>query len=380
MRSFKGIFQACIRKSVKRADTLQLENKLGFLLSVLGKVLTEALQPDIFSTVASTPNPESLQECLQVLQDYQAEETTVTQLQLASSISRRTMAVVDRSADLACAARDIVRARFAFGSNSPYAPDVVLVNEFVAKEFMDLVLRAAIPYVTSGPHDKGPMKSQEDAQVNEALNSLKSNKDWRANIITKGDTAAIIELNPNSKKNAALLPKNSAPIFAITKITSPDHAIDMIAKSGRLNAAYYFAEPAHAQYLNQFIASDVSFINHIPPRLLLGPVAPSHKKFDLEMRYAVEHFSRPSPAFISPPGGQEELNKALNGDKETLQALIQDAMLEIKEKRRAEWIARGFFEQGIFIGLGLYGIPILSCIGASLFYGVRLGLRKWGAL
>lgn len=67
--------------------------------------------------------------------------------QLVPSQSR-CVAVVDRTAmtlppsssnvghgSISQAARDIVRARFSFNGKSPYAPDLVLVNEFVLEEF-----------------------------------------------------------------------------------------------------------------------------------------------------------------------------------------------------------------------------------------------------
>lgn len=54
---------------------------------------------------------------------------------IVAPAQERTFAVVDRTADLASAARDIVRARFRFGGTSPYGACVVLVNEFVTKDF-----------------------------------------------------------------------------------------------------------------------------------------------------------------------------------------------------------------------------------------------------
>ena len=57
--------------------------------------------------------------------------------------------------------------------------------------------------------------------------------------------------------------------------------------------------------------------------------------------------------------------------------LLMEATQEIKENKRAESIAIGYFEQGIFIGLGVYGVPLLTCIGATLFFGIRAGLRRW---
>lgn len=54
------------------------------------------------------------------------------------------IAVVDRSANISKAAKDIVQARFRFCGKSPYAPDLVLVNDFALKEFC----QAAVQYLT----------------------------------------------------------------------------------------------------------------------------------------------------------------------------------------------------------------------------------------
>lgn len=65
-------------------------------------------------------------------------------------VDRTAMAVASSSSDvghgsIAQAARDIVRARFSFDGKSPYAPDLVLVNEFVLEQFC----REAARYATS---------------------------------------------------------------------------------------------------------------------------------------------------------------------------------------------------------------------------------------
>lgn len=79
------------------------------------------------------------------------QEKTQNERQLASpkalfplSSSVRTVAIVDRSADLASAAEAIATARFAYGGNSPYAPDLVLVNEFVKGQFLRALTQATM--------------------------------------------------------------------------------------------------------------------------------------------------------------------------------------------------------------------------------------------
>ena len=62
---------------------------------------------------------------------------------ILSSSGGRAIAVVDRTADIEFAAKSITTARFSFGGTSPYAPDLVLVNEFVKQEFFEACSRYA---------------------------------------------------------------------------------------------------------------------------------------------------------------------------------------------------------------------------------------------
>jgi acyl-CoA reductase-like NAD-dependent aldehyde dehydrogenase len=61
----------------------------------------------------------------------------------------RVVAVVDRTADFSQAAKHLIRARFSFKGESPYAPDVVLVNEFCMKDFCNAALQEASRWLSS---------------------------------------------------------------------------------------------------------------------------------------------------------------------------------------------------------------------------------------
>lgn len=124
----------------------------------------------------------------------------------------------------------------------------------------------------------------------------------------------------------------------------------------------------------------VSFANGVPFSLLLGPAAPSSQAgLDVDKRYTIEHFLRLAPAYVTLPSNQKVLFKVLGGKEggKAASDMLSKATQEIKEAKRKESIAIGYFEQGILVGLGIYGIPLLTCIGASLFFGVRAGLRKF---
>lgn len=347
-------------------------------------MLPQALESDTFAIISSDPSPETLSCSIQILQESPVAQPIYSQLVSARS---KVIAVVDRTADLALAAEQLVTARFAFGGTSPYAPDLVFVNEYIKKDFLEHVLRHSIQFL-SGSHDveanstpKSPTQTGQKAgsPVTDTLKRLQDNKSWRPGVVTQGDRGAVLELAQLS----TLPSKITQPILCVSSITSLEHAINLVDEDldpqETLTAAYHFGTPSTGKYLSQFIKADVSFTNHIPYRLLLGPAAPSSHPIDIEKRYTTNHFTRASPAYITPPASQSAIAKVVAGKdaRKAATELLTQASQEIKQEKRPEWIAIGFFEQGIFIGLGVYGIPILTCVGASLFYGVRAGLRRW---
>lgn len=110
--------------------------------SVLRTLLTQALSPNTFCIVKSTPEHPAIEEAITV--DQASETSSAPRVnELRSPSNSRCVAVVDRTADIESAAKAIATARFSFGGTSPYAPDLVLVNEFVKKEFFEACSRHA---------------------------------------------------------------------------------------------------------------------------------------------------------------------------------------------------------------------------------------------
>lgn len=342
--------------------------------SLLRTLLPKALQPDTFQIISTSPQEGSLSNVLSVIQGGRNEKPDYTRL---VSSAGRVIAVVDRTADLSSAAEALVSARFSFGGTSPYAPDLVFVNEFVKRDFVEQVLKHGIRYLaaTSSNGTATSTSQPKKRNANNALATLSESKNWQTHVITQGTTGAIVELINKDITHVPLPPRSNVPVLAISAVSSLDHAIDLIANDSddRLTAAYHFAAPAHAKYLSQFIRSEVAFVNHIPNSLLLGPGAPLFHEVDVENRYRKELFQRASPVLVTPVSTHANIGQ--NAAK-----LLEDATKEIKEPKRAEWIAIGHFEQGILLGLGVYGVPLLTVLGTSLFYGVRAGLRKFSVI
>ncbi|KAF1962606.1 hypothetical protein CC80DRAFT_589096 [Byssothecium circinans] len=214
------------------------------------------------------------------------------------------------------------------------------------------------------------------SRLSSELQALENGKNWNLNVVTKGDKAAIIELTSTSTTLAPLPPKVSTPLFCLLDITSLDYAIDLVANDSdeKLTATYHFAAPAHTKYLSQFINAEISFANHVPSSLFLGPTAPLFFDINIEKRYTKRRFLRSSPVISVPTKSRVTLASASSKEADKV---LSEAVKEIKAKKRAEWMSLGFFEHGVLIGLGVYGVPLLTCLGASMYFGVRAGIRKW---
>jgi acyl-CoA reductase-like NAD-dependent aldehyde dehydrogenase len=134
---------------------LQLGNTLQEVPTLLRKLLKAALDPSIIEFVTSRASDADLgPNHIRVFQS----DVPMAELQpsLATSFSplispsrSRVVAVVDRTADLAKAAAALVTARLSFGGNSPYAPDVILVNEYVKKAFLVAVMEELIKFTAN---------------------------------------------------------------------------------------------------------------------------------------------------------------------------------------------------------------------------------------
>jgi acyl-CoA reductase-like NAD-dependent aldehyde dehydrogenase len=110
---------------------------------VLKKILPEALDSDTFYISNTT-----VQEPSAFVVDQTATTAQPTLNQLSSNSSSRTIAIVDRAADVDLAAKAIINARFSFQGNSAYSPDLVIVNDFVKGRFTEACIQYASKFHT----------------------------------------------------------------------------------------------------------------------------------------------------------------------------------------------------------------------------------------
>lgn len=132
-----------------RSPAPQLSETLSQVDSVLRRSLADALDANTFHASKTTTDQSVLDGAVLVDQTSNGPSVTLTS-QLLSSSQARCVAIVDRSANVDDAARAITAARFSFGGTSPYAPDLVLVNEFVKEGFFEACSRYATSSFAKG--------------------------------------------------------------------------------------------------------------------------------------------------------------------------------------------------------------------------------------
>ncbi|THZ17385.1 aldehyde dehydrogenase PutA [Aureobasidium pullulans] len=355
---------------------LQIENSLRSLPAILRNTLKSALDNDTFD-IAQQPVQDAsfLSGCLQVVQDGSV-DGAAAQNQLVSKAGSITAAIVDRTANLDETAKALVNARFSFNGKSPYAPDVIFINEFTKKDFLQALLKHSVSFDEVVEREKSPTRrTGRENGIRDLISSLQ--KDGSGRVIAQESNRAILEV---TKRSTSLLRnKISEPVLLVHSVKSLDDAIDFINNNGNeLLAAYHFGENAQCKYLSQFVSSQVSYVNHIPAELLVGPAFPVGHPVT-STRYPTALFTRPTPAFVTNTTQSKTVESALNGasksEKSTaVQTLYRQAVSDLPaaHKRPKQLKAAfGFFEQSMLFNLGF----VLLSTGATIAATVILGKR-----
>jgi len=349
---------------------LQLENNLRALSGVLRQILPAALDRETFAIASSSVKDQSLLDSA-IHVNQNSDERSPRANQLASSSRSRTVAVIDRTADVQLAARELVAARFGFGGRSPYAPDLVLVNEFSKQAFLQAVVSECVK--------KGEVrgKTATSGNVNKEIDILKK-ADSGLRVILQEPSMAVVDLP--SRKHDRLTEKMDAPILAVHAIRSLDDAIDLIsqASTGPYLAAYHFSNPATGKYLTQFVDARISFVNNIPRDILIGPAFPESHQINPAVRYSVESFSVARPAFIQSPRSATLFDTALaSTSNAAVTKLLVEATTPLSVKKRSPGGGVGYFEQGFLYGAAILLGTIVSVSGVGIYYFAKHGRRWW---
>ncbi|GKT85121.1 LOW QUALITY PROTEIN: aldehyde dehydrogenase [Colletotrichum tofieldiae] len=299
---------------------------------------------------------------------------------LVSANAARAVAIVDRTADVEAAAKAITAARFGFGGQSPYAPDLVLVNEYVKKDFFEACSKhATLAFArettvrrTSDNSSDETRKAVQEAEDKRLVSSFGSNDFKLVDIKDNIRGASLV----NIKISGRFLPIATSSGLVDSIYTQEFDSItsDMTKESsaGRVP----FRQPDAAKYLSQHLPAHISFINQIPSNLLLGPAAPISHEPAFAFRYSKDMFSVARPQFIERPGDApamvEQLLSGSGSGAVTAQSLRALALTPLQPTKQPGNSRLGFFEQGFVLSASL----IMSVLLPSLAYGTWIGGRR----
>ncbi|KAJ5772659.1 hypothetical protein N7520_003188 [Penicillium odoratum] len=206
---------SALTAALAAGNCIVLETMLA-LPAVLRQILPDALDHDTFAITSQRPDSSFLSKALMVIQTESDSPSGIL-----SPAAARTVAVVDRTAKIADAAQALVAARFALGGRSPYAPDVVLVNEFVMQPFVESVIQHASKYLAgeNGEARQGSGSSRRSA----LLDSI--SKDRNARVLVSGSNWGIVEVQ--DRNSPFLKKKIDEKVLLVHPVTSLDDAIDV---------------------------------------------------------------------------------------------------------------------------------------------------------
>ncbi|KAJ6094584.1 hypothetical protein N7467_002097 [Penicillium canescens] len=338
---------------------LELPQTTSALPALLRKILPEALDNDTFTITAQRPDPSFLNKALIVDQTGESN----TNGGLVSPATARTVAIVDRTANITEAAKELVAARFALGGRSPYSPDLVLVHEFAMKPFVEAVIQHASKYLAG---ENGEVRSL--SRKSALLDSIQ--KDRSARVLVSGSNWGVVEVQ--DRKSPLLQKKIAEKVLLVHPFSSLDDAIDTNFNQ-TLAANYAFAAPSSAKYLTQFIDAHVSWVNHIPSHMLIGPAIPKDTTPVSKTRYIKTQFELPRPQLITPIPSSVQV--ILDNNASKADTLWREAIAPLASTKQRPGFKIGFFEQGIITG-GLITLASLVATVSTLGYYTWTYVRR----
>ncbi|KAE8366626.1 Aldehyde/histidinol dehydrogenase [Aspergillus caelatus] len=168
---------------------LELPKTTSRVTALLRGILGGALDSDTFAISESRPDAEFLSTTLVLNQQFS--ECLTPSIALKPLNTLRTVAVVDRTANLQEAAVDLVLARFAFNGCSPHAPDVVLVNQFCMQPFVELVIRHAAKHL--GSDNRGANSLSKRPKQPSVLDQISSEEGVKVIVSGTGWGVALVQ-------------------------------------------------------------------------------------------------------------------------------------------------------------------------------------------
>ncbi|KAI1342620.1 Aldehyde/histidinol dehydrogenase [Xylariaceae sp. FL0016] len=349
---------------------LELQDTLLQVDSVLRNILPPALDGNTFCLTKTITDSSVLDTALLVDQTSHTSSKSLT-TQLLSSSSARAVAIVDRSADIQAAAKAITNARFSFGGTSPYAPDVVFVNEYIKKDFFE----ACSKYATLAFAKDSSIKKVSGNLSEASRRAVKEAEDRRQATSFGSSDFKLVDV---SDKTASLMNmKISGRYLPIVTCSGLVDAIFTHPFETPLLAGYFFGDAGSVKYMSQHLPCHISCLNQIPSQLLVGPAAPVAHDPDFGYRYSKEMFSRARPQYVEKPSSAfAEAEKLLEGAKGVSTSSIRAlAIKPLKPTGQGTNWGVGFFEQGILLGAGLLLTVVFPAVGYTTWTMGRKGFH-----
>ncbi|KAK5190691.1 hypothetical protein LTR92_009344 [Exophiala xenobiotica] len=194
---------------------VELPPTLTQVSGLLRKILPSALDADVFM-ISSTRPSETFLSKFHVLAQTDGDQATGSRSQLSAKV----VAVVDRSANVSEAASVVGTSRVSFNGRSAYAPDIVLVNEFVADDYLfHLVQTITSPMSTTSPTaSQARSKTQPDTQ-SPTMKELENTEGLR--IVMSGADGSIVEVRDSRSIRSKASNDSADSITTISFCTVP---------------------------------------------------------------------------------------------------------------------------------------------------------------
>ncbi|UZP40679.1 hypothetical protein NXS19_008495 [Fusarium pseudograminearum] len=241
---------------------VQSENSLRETPKLLLNLIENSLDRDIFTVSAQGVTPEDIGTS-HTFVSQNGTSGPILRNHLVSDPKAPVIAFVERDADISAAAQALVSARFSLQGKSPYAPDVVFVNEWVKKDLLRALVQQSTEFLATSPTKGRALKTGLAREVEE---------DDSTHVVLSGSNGVILDVQ--NRSSSLLKQKVEETTLIVHSVTSMDDAIDASRDIGSLAAAYVFTTPAMAKYICQFLDTAVSYVNQIPTKLLYSPIAP----------------------------------------------------------------------------------------------------------
>ncbi|MCJ1472615.1 hypothetical protein MMC13_001264 [Lambiella insularis] len=374
---YSALSPLCAAIAAGNCVIVELPQTLARLTSVLRKLLQDSLDKDSFAVSESRPPGDFMRQCT-LVQDYEPEAPHNTRGTLISPNALRSVAVVDRTARIEEAAHTIVQARMSRRGSSPYAPDVVLVNEFVVEKFMTCTLQHVARYmahsdalVNGHSHKKPRQPLWESEQI---VDNAEKSEDIR--VVTRGSRGSILYIQ--NRESALLRQKINGPVLLVHPISSLDDGIEVskLEREQTLAASYVFAALPEANYLANSIDAHISSVNHIPAELLVGPVAPLHHHPAPTPRYAPFMFQESRPQLLHKSTMTCLFETETTDSKRFSAAVAEPLTAPLPPKGRRHKNPLDFFLTGLLTSAVLIVVPSIVGLGVGASYSFPY-LRSW---